>query len=380
MNASNDTPWRWLSRHLDLIGKVSGETMIWDSPFRGTIPRIIERKGEPVCVLASGDPFWFGAGAALAEHVSPSEMLVLPAPSTFSLAAARLGWPLQTTVTLGFHTNRPEALLRHLHDGQRILALSLDGSTPAQATALLNRYGFGESTVHVLEALGGPRERVLRLTAKEVKGESFAPLNLIAIEVKAGKDGRAIPFAPGLPDSYFEHDGQITKREIRAVTLSSLRPEPGELLWDIGLGSGSVAIEWLLSHPSTRAIGFERSAERAARAARNAIALGVPHLMIREGLAPATLKGEAAPNAIFVGGGASHPELLAAAWNSLKPGGRIVCNAVTFAGQAALHKRRESWGGTLTHISIEREHSVGKHLAWQPAMPVLQWVAIKPWL
>ena len=409
MAASNDTPARWLSivglgesgrdglspaanqlidgaallvggaRHLALAGAVQAETLEWRKPFRETVARILERRGRPVCVLASGDPFWFGAGAVLAEYVDPAEMLVLPAPPSFSLAAARLGWPMQAVVTLALHTRRVETLLRYLHAGQRILALSLDGSTPAQVAELLVRYGFGGSVLHVMEALGGPRERVRRRLAKDVIGEPFGALNLIGIEVKAEPGARPIPFAAGLPDSYFEHDGQITKREIRAIAISALRPAPGELLWDIGLGSGSVAIEWLLSHASARAIGFEKSPERAARAGRNAASLGVPYLEIRKGSAPAVLQGAEAPDAIFVGGGVSEPGLLAAAWDALKPGGRMVCNAVSFEGQAALMQCRAARGGAVTRVNIEREHAVGGYTAWQPALPVVQWVAAKPW-
>jgi precorrin-6Y C5,15-methyltransferase (decarboxylating) len=367
------------ARHLALIGAGRGETLEWKKPFRDTIARILERAGEPVCVLASGDPFWFGAGAVLAEYIPASDMLVLPAPSTFSLAAARLGWPLQTTVTLGLHTARPETLRRHFHHGQRILALSADGSAPGQAAELLCRYGFGGSVVHIMEALGGPRERVHRRLAKDIQSETFGALNVMAMEVEAGEDARPVPFAAGLPDSYFEHDGQITKREVRAITISALRPAPGELLWDIGLGSGSVAIEWLLAHSSMRACGFETSAARAARAARNAVALGVPHLEIREGSAPGTFGGAEAPDAIFAGGGVSDAGLLAAAWDALKPGGRMVSNAVSFEGQAALMACRAARGGTLTRIGIDREHAVGRYTVWQPAMPVLQWAAVKPW-
>ena len=409
MTASNATPVRWLSivglseagreglspaanalidgaallvggaRHLALTGAGARETLEWKKPFRDTVAHILKRRGEPVCVLASGDPFWFGAGAVLGEYVDPAEMLALPAPSSFSLAAARLGWPLQATVTLALHTRRAETLLRHLHDGQRILALSLDGSTPAEVAELLARYGFGGSVLHILEALGGPRERVHRRVAKDLGGETFGPLNVLGIAVKAEPGARPVPFAPGLPDSYFEHDGQITKREIRAITLSALRPAPGELLWDIGLGSGSIAIEWLLAHATMRAIGFEKTAGRAACASRNAASLGVPYLHVREGKAPRILEGADAPDAVFVGGGVSEPGLLAAAWEALKPGGRMVCNAVSFEGQAALIDFRASRGGALIRIGIEREHKVGSYTAWQPALPVVQWAAVKPW-
>jgi precorrin-6Y C5,15-methyltransferase (decarboxylating) len=366
-------------RHLRLAGPFRAETLAWKTPFRDTIPQILERRGEPVCVLASGDPFWFGAGAVLAESIAAEEMLVLPAPSTFSLAAAKMGWPLQSVATLGLHAARVESILRYLHDGQRILALSAGGDTPAITAELMTRHGFGSSIVHVLEAIGGPRERVVRKEAGEIVAEAFDPLNVMAIEVRGGEGARPIPFAGGLPDTYFEHDGQITKREVRAITLSSLRPAPGELLWDVGLGSGSVAIEWLLSHPAMRALGFEKSAERAERAARNAAALGVPTLDIREGEAPCALQNAPTPDAIFVGGGLADPHLLDMCWHALKPGGRMVCNAVTFEGEAALSAFRRSRGGSLTRISIERERAVGRYTAWQPAMPVVQWTAVKPW-
>lgn len=366
-------------RHLTLVGSVRGETMAWKAPFAASIPQILRRAGEPVCVLASGDPFWFGAGAVLAQHIPPSEMLVLPAPSTFSLAAARLGWPLQSALTLGLHVERPEVVLRHLHHGRRLFALSLDGSTPGKVAKLLARYGFGDSIVHVMEALGGPREIVTKGRAADIADETFGPLNVIAMEVKAEPKARAIPFVPGLPDDYFEHDGQITKREIRAMTLSALKPAPGELLWDIGLGAGSVAIEWLLSHHSMRACGFEKSPERAARAARNAAALGVPHLEIHQGSAPESLAGAPSPDAIFIGGDTGNAALLETAWHALRPGGRLVGNAVTLDAQARLMEFRASLGGSLTRISVEREGALGNHLAWRPAMPVLQWVALKPW-
>lgn len=367
------------ARHLSLVGKVQAAALEWEKPFRNTIPKILTRAGDKVCVLASGDPFWFGAGAVLAEHVPASETLVLPAPSTFSLAAARLGWPLQSAVTLGLHSERAETIVRHFHHGERILALSLDGRTPAFVGELMSRYGYGGSTVHVMEALGGPRERIFECLASELTGKEFGALNVVAIDVRGERGARPIAFAPGLPDTYFEHDGQITKREIRAMTLSALQPAPHETLWDVGLGSGSVAIEWLLSHPSTKAYGFEKLHERSSRAARNATALGVPRLDIREGLAPGTFRDAETPDAIFVGGGVSEPGLLDEAWTALRPGGRMVCNAVTFEGQAKLMERKVSWGGSLTRISIEREHEVGKHKAWQPSIPVLQWVATKPW-
>lgn len=367
------------ARHLSLVGPVSGEKMVWASPFRDTFPAILARRGEPVCVLASGDPFWFGAGASLAEQIAPAEMIVLPAPSSFSLAAARLGWALQNVVTMGLHAERIETVLRHLHNGRRLLLLAANGAAPGEIARLLTQYGFEDSAFYVMEALGGPRENIHQGLACDFPGRSFAALNIVAVELKAAPEARVIPFAAGLPDDYFEHDGQITKREVRAITLSALRPGAGELLWDIGLGCGSIAIEWLLSHPSNKAIGFEKSATRLALAVKNAAVLGVPSLEVRKGMAPDILKGAAPPDAVFIGGGLSKPGTADACWDALKPGGRMVCNAVTFAGQTVLFQCRERRGGQLIRIGIEREHALGSHTGWLPAMPVMQWSAVKPW-
>ena len=239
------------------------------------------------------------------------------------------------------------------------------------------RYGFGGSVLHVMEALGGPRERIHRRLAKDVIGEPFGPLNVLAIEVKAEPGARPIPFAPGLPDSYFEHDGQITKREIRSITISALRPAPGELLWDIGLGSGSVAIEWLLCHASMRASASKNhpSAPPARPGMRRRSACRI--WRSARGRRRRRSRAPQAPDAVFVGGGVSEPGLLAAAWDALKPGGRMVCNAVSFEGQAALMECRAKWGGAVTRINIEREHEVGGYTAWQPALPVVQWAAVE---
>lgn len=366
-------------RHLDLIGPTPGEQRTWSVPLEATIPLIIERRGSPVCVLASGDPFWFGAGVTLARQISIDEMLVLPAPSSLSLAAARMGWALQDTITLGLNMRGLTPLIRrHLHDGSRILALSLNGETPSEVAKILRDSGFGPSTMWVLEALGGARETIRKTTADTFDLGDIDPLNIIAIQVQQSLDARPISYAGGLPDEMFEHDGQLTKREIRAVTMSSLAPAPRALLWDIGLGSGSVAIEWLLSHPSMRAIGFERDPERAARAARNAVSLGVPHLSIKLGAAIETLADAERPDTIFIGGGASEPGLIEACWSALKPGGRIVINAVTLETEVRLIAAHASLGGTVTRLSVDRAESVGSKHGWRPAMPVVQWVGTKP--
>lgn len=366
-------------RHLELFGPTRGEQRQWPVPLDAAIPDIVARRGRPVAVLASGDPFWYGAGVTLARAIPADEMLVVPAPSSLSLAAARMGWAQQDTVTLGLNMRGLTPLIRrHLHDGRRILALSLNGDTPREIAALLTANGFGDTRLSVLEALGGPRERVRTTTAAGFDIDGIDPLNIIACDVVAGPEARPVSYASGLPDGYFETDGQLTKREIRAVTLSSLAPRPGELLWDIGLGSGSVAIEWLLAHAANRAIGVERNEVRLARAARNALALGVPHLDVRRGSAPGALFGLPAPDAIFIGGGGKDQTTIAQCWSALKPGGRIVVNGVTLETEATLIGSHATYGGSLTRISIDRADSVGNRAAWRPAMPVLQWAAQKP--
>jgi precorrin-6Y C5,15-methyltransferase (decarboxylating) len=367
-------------RHLDLVGDTPGTKMQWHNPLDATIPEIVARRGRPVAVLASGDPFWFGVGVTLARSVPVEEMLVLPSPSSFALAAARLGWALQDTVTLGLNMRGFVPLLRrHLHGGRRILALALNGNTPGEVARLLVEAGFGPSRVTVLEALGGPRQRIRHSTAGGFDFSGIDPLNVIGIDAVADADAKPIAYTAGLPDSYFEYDGQLTKREVRAVTLSSLRPGMGELLWDVGAGSGSVGIEWLLAHPANRAIAIERDEIRAARAARNAVALGVPHYDVHHGSAPEALAGLAEPDAVFIGGGAAASrDVVEACWKALKPGGRIVVNGVTLETEQALLAAYHANGGTLTRIGIERADALGTRTTWRPALPVLQWVCNKP--
>jgi precorrin-6B C5,15-methyltransferase / cobalt-precorrin-6B C5,C15-methyltransferase len=366
-------------RHLDLVGTTRGEKIEWAKPLEATATTILARRGTPVAVLVSGDPFWFGAGATLARSIPIGEMLVVPSPSSFSIAASRLGWPLQDVTTLGLNmTGLTPLIRRHLHHGRRILALALNGNTPREVAQLLTVAGFGPSEMIVMEALGGSRERVRHVQAANFNFGDVDPLNVIGVEVVAGADARPIPYEAGLPDAYFENDGQLTKREIRAVTLSSLRPGAGELLWDVGAGSGSIGIEWLLAHSSNKAIGIERDAERAARAMRNAISLGVPHLDIRVGAAPEALQELPQPDAIFIGCGTGGGKVIDACWAALKPGGRIVANAVTLESELGLLTAYHAGGGTLTRLSVERAEPVGSRTTWRPALPVVQWVARKP--
>ncbi len=335
------------------------------------------RRGEKVVVLASGDPFFYGVGVTLSRRIPRDEMHVVPAPSSFSLAASRLGWGLQEVETVSLH-GRPVDLVRpHLQPGARIIALTSDEKGPAELAALLNASGFGDTDMVVLEALGGPQERVTRQVARDFAMTGINSLNVCALTVKASAGARIIPLANGLDDALFETDGQLTKREVRAVTLSALAPRAGELLWDIGGGSGSIGIEWMLCHPSLRAISIEGVPERAARIRRNASAFGVPGLRVVEGMAPQALAGLPVPDAIFIGGGGSEPGVMDAAIEALPVGGRLVANGVTLEMERVLLECFQRMGGSLTRIDIQRASPVGQMHGWRAAMPVTQWAWIK---
>jgi precorrin-6Y C5,15-methyltransferase (decarboxylating) len=368
-------------RHLGLAAPlIRGAVRPWPTPFERAVAEVLAQRGRQVCVLASGDPYLHGVGAVLARHVEPSETVVVPVPSAFSLAAARLGWPLADCVRVSLHGRELDRVRPHLQPGARVLALTSDGEDPAALADLLATAGFGVSRLTVLEALGGPRERIRAATAAQFDLGTVDPLNTVAIEVAAQDGARIIARAPGLPDAMFEHDGQITKREVRAVTISALAPRRGELLWDIGAGAGSVAIEWMLADPSLRAIAIEAQAERAARLRRNAASLGVPGIEIMQGAAPEALAGLPPPDAIFVGGGASDPGVLDAALAALRSGGRLVVNAATLQTEALLLARYSALDGELIRIAIARADPIGgsSMTVWRPALPVTQWRWVKP--
>ena len=368
-------------RHLALASElIRGRQMSWPSPIGKVLPEIEKHRGRPVAVLASGDPFHFGVGDMLMRSVAVEETICLPQPSSFSLAASRLGWSLQDVTPVSLHGRALEHVVRHLQPGARLLALSWDGGTPAKLAALLVARGMGASKLTILESLGGPKERVRTTTADAFAFTDIVPLNIVALEIVASTEAQVVPLAPGLDDALFEHDGQLTKRDVRAVTLSSLAPRQGELLWDIGLGAGSIAIEWLLRHPFMRAIGIEESAERVARAARNAAALGTPDLQIVQGAAPEAFAELPTPDAIFVGGGLSDPGLLDSAWAALKSGGRLVANAVSLQSEARLIDCFQKHGGEITRLQVAKagRAGTGSVFVWRHAAPVTQWRARKP--
>lgn len=367
------------ARHLALAAPLlRGESMAWPNPLSDGVPQILARRGRPTAVLASGDPFCFGVGVTLVRHVAPDELLCLPAPSAIALACARLCWAAQDTTQVSLCGRPLELLAPLLQPNRRLLALSADETTPAALAAYLVARGFGLSRLHVLEALGGPRERRRSTTAAAFDLAEIQPLNLVGIEVVAGPDARVIPLACGLSDEAFEHDGQITKREVRAMTLSALAPCAGELLWDVGGGAGSISIEWMLRHPANSAVMLEPKPERAARAARNAGRLGTPALRIVEARAPEGLAGLPTPDAVFLGGGGGDAGVIAAAWAALRPGGRLVANAVTLETETALVQARAQLGGGLTRLLVERLEPIGSMEGFRPARTVTQWTAVKP--
>ncbi|MGH3291680.1 MAG: precorrin-6y C5,15-methyltransferase (decarboxylating) subunit CbiE [Trebonia sp.] len=366
-------------RHLALLpAAVHGRRVPLPSPLLPALPELIaahagaDHAGAALVVLASGDPMFYGIGSTLARLLGPARLRVLPHPSSVSLAAARLGWPLDDVDVVSL-VGRPPGLLHPLlQPGRRVLALTAWETAAADVRLLLDARGFGASPVTVLADLGGPDERVTEARAGDA-GAPHSRLAIIAIECRLDPGAAPLPRAPGLPDDAFEHDGQLTKRELRALALAALAPVPGQLLWDVGAGSGSIGIEWMRVHPASRAIAIEPRADRRERIARNATALGVPGLHVVAGSAPQALTGLAAPDAVFIGGGVTADGVVAACLEALGPGGRLVVNAVTLEGQAVLADWRQRLGGTLTRIGVERADSLGTLTTWRPALPVVQW-------
>jgi len=370
------------TRHLAMVPPGPAERLVWRRPLGLTVADIEARRGARVVVLASGDPLWYGAAVVLLRDFHREEMTILPCPSAFSLTAARLGWPLAHCTLLSLHAGPLDTLRLHLAPGRRCLILAEDGTTPRRVASLLAVSGWGPSRISVFEHLGGAREAVLDGTAQDWGGRETADLNTIALECRAVPGTRARSRLAGLPDDAFEHDGQLTKREVRAITLASLAPLPGEGMWDIGAGSGSIAIEWLRASEGGAALAIEHNPERAARIARNAAALGVPGLHIIAGRAPQALAQVPAelaqPDAIFVGGGIAAAGLLPALWVVLRPGGRLVANAVSLEGERALLAWQAQHGGELTRIALSHAEPLGGRHAWRPQLPVTQLAATKP--
>ena len=366
-------------RHLAMLpASIKATRASWATPLRLTVEEILRHRGQPVVVLATGDPMHYGVGVTLARAVAQDEMLILPSLSAFGLAAARLGWSLGDCECLTLHGRPLDKLAAFLYRGARLLLLSHDGTTPAKVAAELTRRGWGPSRLIALEHMGGAKEQRIEASAEAWGGRQVADLNTLAVECRPAPGTVGLSRLPGLPDDAFTHDGQITKREMRAVTIAALAPLPGQRLWDVGAGCGSIAVEWLRSGRGMRAAAIESDPARCDIIRANAAALGTPEIEVIAGEAPAALDGLVQPDAIFIGGGLTVPGLVERCWTALSSGGRLVANAVTVQGEARLLQARESLGGNLGRIAVSRAEAIGGQLGWRPLMPVTQWVAIKP--
>jgi precorrin-6B C5,15-methyltransferase / cobalt-precorrin-6B C5,C15-methyltransferase len=363
-------------RHLDMLGDDARPQIAWSGPIAATIDQILIHRGTPVAILASGDPMCYGIGTTLMRHLPLAEMTIVPAPSAFSLACARLGWALPEVETISLCGRDPALLNVVLHPGARILVLSADRTTPANVAALLRDRGYGQTLITVLAHLGGPQESRMSGLAVDWVDPDLPDLNTIALECPPGVSG--FSRFPGLPDDAYQHNGQLTKREVRAITLSSLAPLPGQLLWDVGAGSGAIGIEWMRSSPRCSAIAIESHPDRLQNIATNAHTLGVPNLQIIPGKAPAALIDLPTPDAIFIGGGLTVPEVFETCWVALRSGGRLVANGVTIETEQRIFELQKRYGGEINRIAIQRAAPVGKFLGWKAMAGVTQWVVVKP--
>ncbi len=365
-------------RHLDLIpgDATTAHRRAWPSPMAPLLDEL-PSLDSPV-VLASGDPMLHGVGASIARRCGADRLRVIPALSAFALTCARLGWPAADTELVSLVARPVERLLPHLAPGRHLVVYVSDSDGARSVAALLRAHGFGPSGLTVLEHLGGAGERIVGTTADALPDEPVAQLHAVAVDCRPAPGTRVLPRTPGLPDDAYDHDGQITKREARALTLAALGPLPGELLWDVGAGSGSIGIEWLRAHPANRAIAIEPKPDRAARATANARQLGVPHLTVVEGRAPAALEGLEPPDAIFVGGGLTNDGVLEACLAALRPGGRLVATAVTLETEQSLTAAHAEHGGRLVRLSVARAEPIGGFTGWRPHMPLTQWTLETP--
>jgi precorrin-6Y C5,15-methyltransferase (decarboxylating) len=366
-------------RHLAMLPPVPASTVPWPSPLRERLPAVLEEYGgQRLVVLASGDPLLSGVATTLVSLVGADRVEVIPTVSSVALARARMRWSAESVDVVSVVGRDPRMVIRHVTPGRRLVVLSSDGATPAALAGLLVELGYGSSPMTVLSDLGSPQEGRRELPAAVWCDHEAAPLNVVCVEVRPdGTDVPVRPVVPGLDDDAFEHDGQLTRRDLRASALARLCPVPGQLLWDVGAGAGSVGIEWMRTDARCRAVAVEADAGRAARIGRNAARLGVPGLEVRHGRAPEVLAGLPRPDAVFVGGGASRPGVLDRCWEALPPGGRIAVHAVTLETERLLVDRFRRHGGELTRVSVEHAGPLGTFTGWNPARPVVQWAATK---
>jgi len=362
-------------RHHNLSDTLEAERIAWPSPFDALIDVLQSHRGRRVVVLATGDPLWYSVGARIGRSIDPSEIVYHPQLSAFQLAAARMSWSLADVETLTVHGRPVEQMIAFIQPNQRLLILTTGSETPGQIARFLSERGFGKSPMTVLAAMGGENEARFDGLA-ETWAHKVPAFNTLAVDCVAAPNAAMVPRVPGLADALFTHDGTMTKQEVRAATLAKLMPMRGALLWEIGTGCGSVAVEWMRAARYARAIGIEPRADRRAMAAENALALGTPRLELIDGTVPAALEGLEAPDAVFIGGGLSS-ETFEAAWRALKPLGRLVANAVTLESEATLIALQKAHGGELVRLQIHRAEPVGPYQGWRPLMPVTQWSLVK---
>lgn len=365
------------TRHLAMIPPDTRRRISWASPMERTIADLPTLSGQKVAIIATGDPMWYGIGATLRRTFAAEDMRIIPSPSAYSLAAARLGWPMAELDCLTVHGRPLERIRAFAQPGRRLLVLSHDGSTPNRAAAMLTQMGFGPSTLTALAHIGGPKEEVISARAHDWGSKTVADLNTLAIECRAEPGAKIRARVPGLPDDAFTHDGQLTKQEVRAITLAALAPRHDQHLWDIGAGCGSISIEWMRACPTARASAIEHNRTRAATIGENALALGVPDLSVVVGEAPEALDTLPPPDAVFIGGGVSNPKILETAWNALPPGGRLVANAVTLESETRLIAACKDHGGSLVRIDVSHAEPIGRFTSWRPKLSVTQWRAVK---
>ena len=366
-------------RHLAMLPTdVDQLRVAWPSPLRDGLPALLwQHDGRRVVALASGDPFVSGIAGTLVGLLGAEAVEVHPAVSSVALARARMRWPAETVEVVTVVGRRPETVLRELAPGRRLLVLSSDATTPSVLARLLVERGYAGSAISVLSHLGGEREARADATvgAWAADPPDVPALNVVALDLRGPVVGS---WATGLPDDAFEHDGQLTKRDLRAAVLARLAPQPGQLLWDVGAGAGSVGIEWMRAHPTCRTLAVEADGTRAERVARNAARLGVPGLEVVPGRAPDALADLPDPHAVFVGGGATARGLLDLCRDRLRPGGRLVVHGVTLESEQVLAAAYAAHGGELTRTSVEHAAALGSFTGWTPARAVTQWAWTKP--
>jgi precorrin-6B C5,15-methyltransferase / cobalt-precorrin-6B C5,C15-methyltransferase len=367
------------NRLLAKLPPSGAELMEWPQPFSAVVETIKPLRGRNTVILATGDPMNYGVARKILEFIPFEEMQIIPHLSSFSLAAARMGWSLPDCDTLTLHGRDASNIEAFIQPGARLIVLTVDTNTVAEVARRLQARGFGKSIMTVLENMGGEREAKSSFMAEALPPQHFSDLNTLAVQCISGAGAKILSRLAGLPDDAFLHDGQLTKREARATTLSALSPAPDQLLWDVGAGCGSIAIEWMRSTRGCEALAFEADVERLKMIAQNADQLGTPRLKIIPGKFPETSNGQPAPDAIFIGGGIGDAGVFETAWQHLKPGGRLVANVVTIEGEMHLYRVQESHGGELVRIDVATLTHVGPYRAMKPRMSVLQWRVQKPW-